>query len=157
MSEQQQEKQSRDGSGNEEGYQHNSLLNPLPSYIGRSISTSTSEHSADDSLPVRISLCFYSDDGIFLGSQHHSSARSSLHTARHRHSHTELYPFLSLPCSPCCWNRTRSLSHRRGRVVCLGRRIQRAAGSWSLCAGMRSTAQRTVLACFLIRFCRSTR
>ena len=138
---QQQQSLNSNASNSSENYQHNSLLNPLPSYIGRSMSTQSSEHSADDSLPVFSFLPFDPDHCLLLGSQQHPSARSSLDTARDHHPHAERHAFLALSCSPCCGNRPCSLSDGRGRAVCLGRWIQRTAWPRSFCSIMRISAQ----------------
>ena len=144
-------------SNSSENYQHNSLLNPLPAYIGRSVSTQSSEHSADDSLPVFIFILFDQDHCLLLGSQQHPSARSSLDTTRYHHSHKELFALLPLSCSPYGRNWSCSLSHRRGRVVCLGRWIQGAAWSRSFRAVMRVPAQCRVYASLSSRFSRLVR
>ena len=142
---QREQKQNVDGSNGNESYQHNSLLNPLPSYIGRSISTQSSEHSADDSLPVFFFLIFDPDDCVLLGSQQHPSACPPHPSACCHHSHTKRHALLPLSRSPRSRNRPRSLSHRRGRSVCLGRRIQGAARPRLLCSCIRVSAQRRAL------------
>ena len=138
---QQQQSLNSNASNSSENYQHNSLLNPLPSYIGRSMSTQSSEHSADDSLPVFTFIPFDPDHRLLLGSQQHPPARLSLDTARDHHPHSERHAFLALSCSPCCGNRPCSLSDGRGRAVCLGRWIQRTAWPRSFCSIMRISAQ----------------